>query len=161
MSTAYWQLLRDPRWQRKRLEILNRSDFSCDECGATDKTLNVHHKSYKKGAKPWEYEEHELASLCEECHKSRHDIEKEIRSELDARTTEELWFVLGFLQTRSALEGMGAVHLRNESHLDGASKALGHSRQAYDKLMEHVRTSQVLSGMEAHDIYDVCRVKSE
>lgn len=75
---SYSDQLRDPRWQRKRLEILNRSDFSCEECGAKDRTLNVHHKQYRKGAKPWEYSDYELASLCEQCHQLRHLYQDEV-----------------------------------------------------------------------------------
>lgn len=65
---TYIELLRDPRWQKKRLEILNRSDFHCEGCGREDKTLHVHHRLYRKGAKPWEYADTELDALCENCH---------------------------------------------------------------------------------------------
>lgn len=54
-KTPYWQLLKDPRWQRKRLEVLNRANFACRECGGTDLTLHVHHRYYISGRKPWEY----------------------------------------------------------------------------------------------------------
>jgi hypothetical protein len=66
----YWELLQDPRWQRKRLEILSRDIFTCKECGATDKPLHVHHKIYIKGLKPWEYKEQLLTTLCNDCHES-------------------------------------------------------------------------------------------
>ena len=68
MAKTYIQKLRDPKWQRKRLEIMNRDDFTCQECSAKDKTLNVHHLIYRKGCDPWEYEPHELKTLCEDCH---------------------------------------------------------------------------------------------
>lgn len=35
-------------------------------------TLNVHHKEYIKGRKPWEYENEQLLTLCEECHEIEH-----------------------------------------------------------------------------------------
>lgn len=44
---SYAFKLKDPRWQRKRLEILQRDNFTCQECYATDKELNVHHLIYK------------------------------------------------------------------------------------------------------------------
>jgi 5-methylcytosine-specific restriction endonuclease McrA len=72
--STYSELLRDPRWQRKRLEILSQSNFTCEECGAGEKTLNVHHIKYRKGAKPWEYSDFELKSLCEECHHWWHEF---------------------------------------------------------------------------------------
>jgi hypothetical protein len=65
---SYADLLRDPRWQRKRLEVMEAARFTCVECGDTSTTLNVHHTYYRKGAKPWEYEAHELLCLCEPCH---------------------------------------------------------------------------------------------
>lgn len=70
---TYWELLKHPQWQRKRLEVLTRSNFSCENCGATDKTLNVHHSYYEKGKKPWEYQADTLQSLCEDCHKDAQD----------------------------------------------------------------------------------------
>ncbi len=72
---AYSELLRDPRWQRKRLEIMKRASFACEECGATTKTLNVHHVKYVRGRKPWEYADAELRCLCEPCHGKEHGIE--------------------------------------------------------------------------------------
>lgn len=68
MSASYSELLKDPRWQRKRLEILERDNWSCQECGDNKNTLHVHHRAYRKGAKPWEYDAATLVSLCETCH---------------------------------------------------------------------------------------------
>ena len=65
----YSEQLKDPRWQKKRLEILQRDDFTCQVCGDKESTLHVHHKCYTKGKKPWEYEAYSLITLCEECHK--------------------------------------------------------------------------------------------
>jgi hypothetical protein len=65
---TYSEKLRDPRWQRKRLEVLNRDDFTCQCCGADDKTLHVHHGYYKRNAMPWEYPAGSLWVLCAECH---------------------------------------------------------------------------------------------
>ena len=36
------------------------------------KGLNVHHKYYMQGLKPWEYPDDALVTLCEDCHKKRH-----------------------------------------------------------------------------------------
>lgn len=68
MSTPYWQKLRDPRWQRKRLEIMERDRFSCQSCGNETSTLNVHHKYYLRGVSPWDYADAALITLCEPCH---------------------------------------------------------------------------------------------
>jgi len=72
MSANYSALLKDPRWQRKRLEIFQRDGFACRLCGATDRTLNAHHLWYDRGAKPWEYDETALVTVCDECHEELH-----------------------------------------------------------------------------------------
>lgn len=71
-------MLKDPRWQRKRLEIMQRDNFTCQHCGATDKTLQVHHLWYSKLNKPWEYDDDSYLTLCSRCH----EIETECNNEL-------------------------------------------------------------------------------
>lgn len=78
-TDRYADQLRDPRWQRKRLEVLQRHGFKCSECGSVDKTLNVHHAFYERGKKPWEYESRFLRSLCERCHQATEDVLADIR----------------------------------------------------------------------------------
>jgi hypothetical protein len=70
---TYAEMLRDPRWQRRRLEIMQSADFRCELCGSAEKTLNVHHRQYRKGAKPWEYDDEELRCMCEDCHREDHE----------------------------------------------------------------------------------------
>ena len=71
--SQYAELLRDPRWQKKRLEILSRDNFTCLGCGDQERTLHVHHCYYKKGNLPWEYADTSLATLCEVCHDNEAD----------------------------------------------------------------------------------------
>ena len=66
--SQYSELLKHPLWQKKRLEVLSRADFACEECGDKDSTLHVHHSVYLKGRRPWEYEDRFLQCLCEKCH---------------------------------------------------------------------------------------------
>lgn len=73
----YSELLRNPRWQKKRLQILERDNWSCLICGDKDKTLHVHHKFYIKGRSPWEYPDYYLSTLCHECHEEETRINKE------------------------------------------------------------------------------------
>jgi hypothetical protein len=69
MASAYYlKLLRDPRWQKLRLEVFERDGWACVSCESTDRTLQVHHKRYLSGKKPWEYDSDDLATLCEDCH---------------------------------------------------------------------------------------------
>lgn len=71
-KSAYSQKLRDPRWQKKRLEVMQAADFCCEICGDSDSTLNVHHKQYLKGYEPWDYSIKQLSCICENCHDEFH-----------------------------------------------------------------------------------------
>lgn len=64
----YSEKLKDPRWQRKRLEVLERDQFTCSCCGDTEMELQVHHLSYKPKTEPWEYELENFQTLCKYCH---------------------------------------------------------------------------------------------
>lgn len=66
---SYSEQLLSPKWQKKRLEILQRDGFACKLCKDTETTLHIHHIYYTKGAKPWEYENEALDTLCSDCHK--------------------------------------------------------------------------------------------
>ncbi len=68
MST-YSEKLKNPLWQKKRLEILQRDEFTCKLCSDTQTELHVHHKSYKHGNDPWEYEDSNFETYCKFCHK--------------------------------------------------------------------------------------------
>ncbi len=69
---SYADLLRDPRWQKKRLQIMERDGWRCIACHSDKKTLNVHHSRYVQGRMPWEYPDEELHTLCEDCHADEH-----------------------------------------------------------------------------------------
>lgn len=75
--SKFAQSYRDPRWQKRRLEIMDRDNFSCVDCDDSESTLNVHHAYYVKGREPWEYPPFALSTLCEDCHKRRHEIANE------------------------------------------------------------------------------------
>jgi hypothetical protein len=68
MATSYSEKLKDPRWQRKRLEIMQRDEFRCVQCKDAESTLNVHHVYYRRGRDPWDYPNYLLVTLCEDCH---------------------------------------------------------------------------------------------
>jgi len=65
---TYAELLKDPRWQKKRLEIFQRDKWKCKLCGDEETTLQVHHKNYTAGNDPWDYPNDDLITLCEHCH---------------------------------------------------------------------------------------------
>jgi 5-methylcytosine-specific restriction endonuclease McrA len=84
----YRAALRLPQWQRRRLDILKRDNFTCQECRSTTKPLNIHHLRYIDGKQPWEYEDRDLMTLCEDCHsrKPRGRSERPSRLPLPADT---------------------------------------------------------------------------
>lgn len=73
-KSEWYDLLKHPKWQKKRLEILESANFECDDCGSQEKTLHVHHTYYEYGKKPWEYDNLSLKCLCEDCHKRHHEL---------------------------------------------------------------------------------------
>lgn len=72
MVMSYAEKLKDPQWQRKRLRILERDEWTCQNCGEKWKTLHVHHLVYRDGVAPWDYSDHELVSVCDDCHNDEH-----------------------------------------------------------------------------------------
>jgi hypothetical protein len=67
---TYSEKLQHPKWQEKRLLILQRDEFTCRECGDKEKMLHVHHKYYENGKEPWDYEDSSLITLCKDCHEN-------------------------------------------------------------------------------------------
>ena len=73
----YAEKLKDPRWQKKRLKILERDEFTCTQCGDKKRTLHVHHLFYLKDQNPWEYDDKSLLTICDRCHDDEHNEKKE------------------------------------------------------------------------------------
>ena len=76
---TYRKQLSDPRWQRRRLEVMARAGFKCESCGEVPEgeSLHVHHRRYMKGCLAWEYSDEELCCLCNGCHLQMDRIQKE------------------------------------------------------------------------------------
>lgn len=70
---TYSEKLKDPRWQRRRLEVLERCKWKCVSCESAGKTLHVHHRWYVSGREPWEYPAICLVALCDECHENQRE----------------------------------------------------------------------------------------
>lgn len=73
MSPEYRSKYDDPRWQKMRLEIMQRDSFRCRDCGNSHNKLNVHHCRYVRN--PWEVEPIFLLTLCESSHEKRQELE--------------------------------------------------------------------------------------
>jgi hypothetical protein len=91
-SEAYLEKLKDPRWQKKRLRVLERDDWACRRCADTTQTLHVHHRVYVAGADPWDYSDAHLVTLCETCHAMESARRPEAEAELlDALRQKFFW----------------------------------------------------------------------
>lgn len=66
--SEYLEKLKDPRWQKKRLEILERDAWTCQSCSDKTSTLHVHHLWYEDDVEPWDYPLGCFETLCEDCH---------------------------------------------------------------------------------------------
>ena len=72
---------KDPRWQKRRLKELERTNYTCEICNNTKKTLHIHHGSYLKGLEIWS-DSYKLYVLCEDCHEESHDLLEEIKESI-------------------------------------------------------------------------------
>lgn len=159
MAISYAEKLRDPRWQRKRLEILSRSDFACEVCDSITDTLNVHHRRYRKGAEPWEYEPEELIAVCEKCHRRRHDLENALKDAIYLMPDYALDELLGFAQGRLLLDGdLFDVALRNAEHVNGLALAASYLPNSLSEyLIDESGDAGILKGLSLSNLTDKIR----
>lgn len=66
---TYAEKLKDPRWQKLRLEIFERDNWTCTACQNKEQTLCVHHKKYT-ATEPWDEPKEHLSTLCDDCHEA-------------------------------------------------------------------------------------------
>src|SRR4051812_23244088 len=79
---TYQEQLRDPRWQKRRLEIIASANWMCEQCDSKEKTLTVHHSHYLKDTMAWDYPGSLLHCLCESCHIERQNAEESLKIEM-------------------------------------------------------------------------------
>ena len=72
----YSEKLKHPKWQKKRLEILNRDNFTCKLCGDSETELHVHHLKYT-GSNPENAPNEDLETLCKDCHWAKTFLDKD------------------------------------------------------------------------------------
>lgn len=118
---TYSEQLRHPLWQRKRLRILERDGWMCVACCAADRSLHVHHRVYLKGRLAWEYDDSDLKTLCEDCHKVHHASALKVARAID-------WMPSGELI--ALVDGFGAICLDDDAlrslHAKSAISAAGY-----------------------------------
>jgi hypothetical protein len=62
----YSDKLKSPKWQKKRLQILERDNWQCQYCKDTETQLQVHHLKYTN--EPWDADNNDLITACSDCH---------------------------------------------------------------------------------------------
>jgi hypothetical protein len=162
MAKSYWEKLQDPRWQRRRLEALEKAEFACELCYDNESPLHVHHKEYFKGREPWEYELEQLAVLCEGCHSNTHGSDDRLRlicsrldidgprsrdemaslisgysgNDLDANADSHFSYFIGDIA--QSLSCSGAVFLKIDDVIKLASLCRSHSSELRQTLMDFI-----------------------
>lgn len=69
---TYSERLKDPRWQKRRLKVMEYAHWRCQICGTKDNTLHCHHSYYSRGKLPWQYPDGAIICICEACHEKIH-----------------------------------------------------------------------------------------
>lgn len=61
-------------WKEFSKSVIELDGYKCQYCGksSSEATLQVHHKLYKSGLKPWEYPLSDCETVCKGCHASIH-----------------------------------------------------------------------------------------
>ena len=74
---------KSPKWQKLRLEVLDRDGWKCVRCGDDKSQLHVHHPVYNPDfIYPYSYSAQELVSLCDGCHEDEHLVLKVNQAEV-------------------------------------------------------------------------------
>lgn len=65
---------RKKEWYEFRKQVIKLDGNKCTHCGRSSEevVLQVHHKKYISGKKPWEYEMEDCITLCQGCHAAEH-----------------------------------------------------------------------------------------
>lgn len=151
---SYVELLRDPRWQRKRLEIFERDRWECVNCGAADKTLNVHHVRYLPGRPPWESPSSDLETYCDECHKEVTALKKRLKELIDGVGHHNMARVIGYIEGLVMSQDMPdwTIDVRTYEHASGIVDSFSASmtpEELFEALPKNGRlTSALLCDLE-------------
>ena len=73
--------LKDPRWKKKRKQILSRANGHCEQCGkkVEEGMFQVHHEDYI-GVLIWQYPNSTLRALCIDCHQEKSHEEQKAKA---------------------------------------------------------------------------------
>lgn len=159
---TYWELLKHPKWQEKRLLIMQRAGFRCEQCDTNEVTLNVHHTYYEKGKAPWEYPDESLHCLCEPCHEEADGLRLALLREIGQLTSSQAWEALGYMRAlQMEVDGEVQCEADNYEVLHGMVRLFlslsGHqTNQPVNELIALIRRED-RKALVAGDLFDACR----
>ena len=150
---TYSDQLKSKNWQKKRLEILNLHQFTCEECQREDDLqLHVHHRFYLKNRLAWEYDNDVFQVLCEDCHKKVHE-KKAIKETVIEVVPKEYKEIIKYIQSLDNDEFINfnevIIHLSDPETKD------------YFKLWEKIYHSFIYNLISPflHNIHNEMRIK--
>lgn len=155
---TYSEKLKDPRWQRRRLEVLEAAGWCCSQCQSADKTLHVHHNFYRSRTEPWNYPDHALRVLCEECHEIVEEQRTEFKelSESLFQDPEGIGFAveatIGFMKALRMFYALG-THPEHTESLAGYGQEYGFAR--FFEGDQRLLAPQLKSGVVTGEMADV------
>lgn len=114
---TYAEKLRDPRWQKRRLEVLEAAGWKCSYCERSDGELQVHHLAYMRGRDPWDYPDTGLRSACVECHRREQEKLDELSSLIAGGVS--IGRLLGYAMATAALRSGKSLSLSLGEPYDG------------------------------------------
>ncbi len=156
---SYWEMLKHPLWQQKRLKIMEYAGFQCENCGTNEVTLNVHHKYYTKNAKPWEYPDEALSCLCEPCHEKHHKFAERLKLALADLDHGDIAYVVGYtnglaLRAKARPEDSSRIKVSNYEEAIGLADSyhLSNNNRA-DQIIDSLDSSNSISHWEMNRLY--------
>ncbi|MCJ7778856.1 MAG: hypothetical protein MUP16_11155 [Sedimentisphaerales bacterium] len=162
-NISYNEKFKDPRWQKRRLEILNRDEWMCQICGDNESTLHVHHRWYENGKDPWDYTDECLVTLCEKCH----EIETRDMPNVCASLIYALkhnFFSAEILDIADGLNNMPIVHVpevqaRALNWILQSDIFLSKLIETYFEHMEKMRAKKIKQGSnnDAKEATEICK----
>lgn len=69
-----------PQWQKKRLEVMELANWKCECCTTESRQLHVHHITYSKDKRLWDYDNTNFKCVCDDCHEKMHRAIESFRS---------------------------------------------------------------------------------
>jgi hypothetical protein len=143
---TYSDKLKDPRWQKKRLEVLNRDKFVCQCCYDDSSTLHVHHLKYNN-CDPWDIESNYLITLCEDCHIVEEEEYKKSIEDLIDTLKRRGFITTDFIRLRDNLIDLPYGWQKHDPNLDVIGFILSTPnlfKHCYDLYFDHLdKKSQI------------------